>query len=96
MAYELHFQILSVLGFIISLYFVFIYLGLTKPSNILIPANVCSKNKCSSVLETRFASVFKVPNFYLGLIYYFIVFVSSFFELNNTMLIFLLTLSWIY
>ena len=94
MAYALFFQISSILGFIISLYFVFTYLGLTKPSNKLIPADICSKNACSSVLETRFARVFKVPNFYLGTIYYFMVFISSFFALNNLILYFFLALSW--
>ena len=94
MPYALFFQISSILGFIISLYFVFTYLGLTKPSNKLIPANVCSENSCSSVLETRFARVFKFPNFYLGLIYYSMVFISSFFVLNNLILYFFLALSW--
>jgi len=94
MVYELYFQILSILGFVISLYFLFTYLGLTKPSNKLIPSNVCSENTCLSVLETRFARVFKIPNFYLGLIYYFMVFTSSFFILSGLILYGFLIVSW--
>jgi len=94
MAFELYLQLLSVLGLIISLYFVFIYHGIAKGSNKLVPKSICSEKTCHNVLQTKFARVFKVPNFYLGIDYYLIVFISTFFDLNNLILYGLLIISW--
>ncbi|MBS3102118.1 vitamin K epoxide reductase family protein [Candidatus Woesearchaeota archaeon] len=95
MPYPLYLQLLSASGFLISLYFAFTYHGFTKPSNKLIPADICSENMCHSILNTKFASVFKIPNFYLGLIYYFIVFLSGFFVLNNLILLIFVIVAWL-
>lgn len=73
MAATLVIAISSTLGILISLYFVAIYRGWTKGVNALVPKNVCSKNTCSAVLQTPFAHVFRVPNFYLGVVYYLVL-----------------------
>lgn len=88
-------QILSMIGFGISLYFLFTYHGLAKPSNKLIPINICSKNTCHSILQTRFSKVFKIQNFYLGMVYYYIIFILSFFKLPEFILISVIVVAWL-
>ncbi|MBS3131518.1 hypothetical protein J4212_03755 [Candidatus Woesearchaeota archaeon] len=88
-------QLLSIAGFLISLYFAFVYHGLARASEKLIPANVCSAKTCHSVLETKFAKAFKIPNFYLGLVYYYIVFVSTFYNPEGMILWGFLIVSWL-
>lgn len=71
-------QVCSALGFLISLYFVLIYRGIVKGSKTLVPEEVCSEKKCSSLLKTVFARALGVPNFYLGVLYYVLIFSATF------------------
>ena len=94
MPFEIYLQLLSALGFLISLYFVLVYHGFTQVSNKLIPVNICSENTCNSVLETKFSKVFKFPNFYFGLVYYLVIFISTFFVLEGIVYTGFLIVSW--
>lgn len=95
MPLTIYLQILSSLGILISIYFVLTYHGFTLPSSKLIPIHICSKGTCHNILKTRFSNVFKVPNFYLGLIYYLVVFFSTFFVLEKNILFGFLIVSWL-
>jgi uncharacterized membrane protein len=66
--------LLSVLGFLISLYFTLVYYQ-RIPANYFLVPRVCRMNEstCQTVLSTREARVFGVPNFILGLAYYTLV-----------------------
>jgi len=72
-------QIISMMGFAISTYFLLVYKGLLGGIESILPAAVCSKNSCNAVLETPFSRVFKIPNFILGIFYYSAVFLYPFF-----------------
>lgn len=63
--------LLSLTGFLISLYFTLVYYQ-RIPANYFLVPRVCrmSEPNCQTVLSTRDARVFGVPNFVLGLIYY--------------------------
>lgn len=67
-------QILSMFGLAISVYFLLVYSGVLTGNESMLPKNMCTKNSCHAVLETKFANVFKVPNFVLGIFYYLAVF----------------------
>lgn len=62
---------LSLLGFLISLYFTLVYHKLMPSDSRFIP-KFCrlDQSSCESILNTRDAHVFGVPNFYLGLVFY--------------------------
>jgi len=64
------------IGLVISLYFTAIYKGWMKGISFLVPKEVCSKNTCVEILKTKFAHLFVIPNFYLGIIYYLFILIS--------------------
>ena len=68
--------VLCAAGLYISLYFTLVYYGVIPAENSFVPA-FCSlkENTCQSVLNTRFARVFGVPNSLLGIIYYVLILV---------------------
>jgi len=70
--------IFSALGFMISLYFTLVYHKLMPPDAPFIP-KLCrmDQSSCQSLLSTRDARVFGVPNFYLGLVFYVVIVVVS-------------------
>jgi uncharacterized membrane protein len=70
---------LSAAGLYISIYFTLVYYGMIQAENSIMPA-FCSmkEHTCQSVLNTRFARVFGVPNSLLGVIYYFLILVLLF------------------
>jgi uncharacterized membrane protein len=63
--------LLSILGFLISLYFAAMYHTLALRVDRYIP-NFCriEPSTCTTVLETSQARLFGVPNFDLGMLYY--------------------------
>ena len=63
--------LLSTVGFLLSLYFALVYHKLIKPDSSVIP-QVCrmDESSCGSLLRTKEAALFGLPNFYLGLAYY--------------------------
>ena len=75
--------LLSLIGFLISLYFTLVYYR-KIPANYFLVPQVCrmEEGACQAVLSTRDARVFGVPNFVLGLGYYslilFIVLIKGF------------------
>jgi len=88
-------QLCSILGLLISLYFLAIYQGLIKGNTALVPQKMCSKNTCSEVLKTPFARVFKVPNFTLGILYYLMIFFLTVFTLPSAVQLFITIISWL-
>lgn len=70
--------LLSLTGFLISLYFTLVYYR-RIPANYFLVPRVCrmEESRCQTVLSTRDARVFGVPNFVLGLIYYALVFLTA-------------------
>jgi uncharacterized membrane protein len=67
---------LSAAGLYISIYFTLVYYGVIQAENSIMPA-FCSlkEHTCQSVLNTRFARVFGVPNSLPGAIYYALILV---------------------
>ena len=87
--------IISILGLIISLYFLIVYKGIIKGMNKLLPKEICSENTCNAILETRFAKVFKIPNFILGIFYYIIILLASLYPYYLVFFrVFFILLSW--
>jgi uncharacterized membrane protein len=67
---------LSAAGLYISIYFTLVYYGVIQAENSIMPAFCSMKtHTCQSVLNTRFARVFGVPNSLLGVIYYLVILV---------------------
>ena len=62
---------LAAAGLYIAAYFTLVYYGVLEASTMLMP-RVCrlEKRTCETVLSTRFARVFGVPNSLLGVAYY--------------------------
>jgi uncharacterized membrane protein len=62
---------LSVIGLYIAAYFTLVYYGLVSANTRLMPS-VCrlEERTCQTVLGTRYARVFGVPNSLLGVLYY--------------------------
>lgn len=67
---------LAAVGLYIAAYFTLVYYGVLEASTTLMP-RVCrlEKRTCQTVLSTRFARVFGVPNSLLGVAYYVVVIV---------------------
>jgi uncharacterized membrane protein len=67
---------LAAVGLYIAAYFTLVYYGVLEASTKLMP-RVCrlEKRTCQTVLSTRFARVFGVPNSLLGIGYYMVVIV---------------------
>lgn len=67
---------LAAVGLYIAAYFTLVYYGVLEASTRLMP-RVCrlEKRTCQTVLGTRFARVFGVPNSLLGVAYYLVVIV---------------------
>jgi uncharacterized membrane protein len=63
--------VLAAVGLYIAAYFTFVYYGVLESNTLLMP-KVCrlEKGTCETVLSTRFARVFGVPNSLLGVVYY--------------------------
>src|SRR5262245_38259201 len=73
---------LAIAGLYISLYFTLVYYGILRAENSFVPAFCSLKEEtCRSVLNTRFARVFGVPNSLLGVIYYVAILVLLFAQL---------------
>jgi uncharacterized membrane protein len=71
--------VLSAIGFYIAMYFTLVYYGFIQAENSIMPAFCSMKtHTCQSVLNTRFARVFGVPNSLLGVIYYLLILVLLF------------------
>ena len=67
---------LAAVGLYIAAYFTLVYYGVLEASTRLMP-RVCrlEKRTCQTVLSTRFARVFGVPNSLLGVVYYAVIIV---------------------
>lgn len=67
---------LAAVGFYIAAYFTLVYYGLIAANTRLMP-NVCQlkERTCKTVLSTRYARLFGVPNSLLGVLYYLAVIV---------------------
>jgi len=76
--------IVAAIGWYIAAYFTLVYYGLVAANSNLMP-NVCrlDERTCQTVLTTKYARVFGVPNSLLGVLYYSIVIVSLSFGLAN-------------
>jgi uncharacterized membrane protein len=63
--------VLATLGLYIAAYFTLVYYGIVSASTKLMP-NVCQleERTCQTVLGTKYARVFGVPNSLLGVLYY--------------------------
>ncbi len=70
---------LSSIGFLISLYFALVHRNTIRPDAQWIPA-ACrlDEQSCGSILRTPEAKIIKIPNFYLGIVYYIGLIVLSF------------------
>ncbi|MDO8683227.1 MAG: vitamin K epoxide reductase family protein [Armatimonadota bacterium] len=63
--------LLSLAGLADSLYFTLVYYGYMRPDARFIPAICQMENSaCKTVLESKYARVFSIPNSLLGLPYY--------------------------
>ena len=74
----IHFLIiaLAVIGLYIAAYFTLVYYGLLRPSTRLMPSVCRLKDRtCQTVLTTKYAHLFGVPNSLLGVFYYLAVIV---------------------
>ena len=62
---------LATVGLYIAAYFTLVYYGIVRASTKLMP-NVCrlEERTCQTVLGTKYARVFGVPNSLLGVLYY--------------------------
>jgi len=63
--------VLSAAGLLISVYFAFVHHGIIKSDSTLIPS-FCrmDQSSCLSILGTREARMFGIPNFHLGILFY--------------------------
>jgi uncharacterized membrane protein len=70
--------ILSLAGFLISLYFTLVYYRKIPANHFLVP-RICrmEESRCQTVLSAPDARVFGAPNFLLGLIYYTLIFLAA-------------------
>jgi uncharacterized membrane protein len=79
MAARILIAVLSATGLYISIYFTLVYYGVIQAENSIMPAFCSMKtHTCQSVLNTKFARVFGVPNSLLGVIYYLLILVLLF------------------
>ena len=69
--------LLAMVGLYIAAYFTLVYYGVVKADSRMMP-QVCQLDdrSCKTVLQTRQARVFGVPNSLLGVVYYFVAIVS--------------------
>jgi uncharacterized membrane protein len=71
--------VLSATGLYIAMYFSLVYYRVIQPENSIMPAFCSMKtHTCQSVLNTKFARVFGVPNSLLGVVYYLLILVLLF------------------
>jgi uncharacterized membrane protein len=77
---NLSLALLSFVGFVISVYFTLVHRKLLRPDAAWIP-EVCrmEEQSCGTILGTPEARLLRVPNFYLGVIYYLGLIILSFF-----------------
>src|SRR6185369_7351545 len=62
---------LAVIGLYIAAYFTLVYYGLLRPSTKLMPSVCRLKDRtCQTVLTTKYARLFVIPNSLLGVLYY--------------------------
>jgi uncharacterized membrane protein len=87
-------QALSILGFLISLYFALSYRNMISASTRLI-GRICSENVCKAVTATSYSRLFKLNNFDLGLAYYTAVFTLTFLSLPAIATYTALAIMWI-
>ncbi|MEP0822617.1 MAG: vitamin K epoxide reductase family protein [Ignavibacterium sp.] len=80
---DLPLLVLSLIGLQIALYFTLVHHKFLRPDADWLP-EVCrmDERSCGSILATPEARVLKVPNYYLGMMYYVILIVLSFFPLG--------------
>ena len=73
------FQILSLIGFLISLYFTLVYRNQLASNTPWIP-KMCrmEAGDCDQIIRTPDAHLFGIPNFYLGIVLYAVCIVSPF------------------
>ena len=73
--------VLSVVGLANALYFTFAYYGRIKKAR-WVPEILCARegSSCVTVVQTPYARVFGVPNSLLGIIYYFLLIWSAFYN----------------
>jgi len=73
--------VLSVAGFLISLYFTLVYYQ-RIPANYYLVPRFCrmEESTCQSILSTREARLFGAPNFLYGILYYAVVFLGTLLE----------------
>jgi len=73
------FLLLSLIGSLISVYFALVYYQ-RIPANYYLVPRICrmKESTCQTVLSTRDARVFGIPNSALGVLYYGIVFLITF------------------
>jgi uncharacterized membrane protein len=86
-------QELSILGFLISLYFALSYRNVISASTLLI-GRICSENVCKVVTSSKYARLFGFSNFDVGLAYYTAVFILSFLSLPVTATYTILVIMW--
>ena len=72
-------QILSVLGFLISLYFTLVYHRRISASTKWVP-RVCRMEEgvCDQIIHTPEARLLGIPNFHLGLVFYLVLIAAPF------------------
>jgi uncharacterized membrane protein len=70
----------SIIGLLISLYFALVYRNIIRPDAAWIPA-LCriDEQSCGFILRSPEAKIIRIPNFYLGIGYYVLLLVLSFF-----------------
>ncbi len=76
--------IVSVVGFLISLYFTLVYYQ-RIPANYYLLPRFCrmEESTCQSILSTREARLFGAPNFLYGILYYALVFLDTLLESSD-------------
>lgn len=63
--------LLAFVGLLISVYFALVYHGLVRSDARFIPSFCRMENdSCLSIIHTREAKILRIPNFYLGIIFY--------------------------
>lgn len=84
--------ILSIMGLFLSFYFLCAKRGWFPKFVKNMP--LCDGNTCIRVSDSKYGSMFIVPNYISGLIYYVIILIFSFVNADKNVLYFLLVVSW--
>ena len=88
-------QVLALIGFAISLYFIMVYRGILSQNTRMLPKDICSPHTCGNIIATQYSYLFGIQNFVWGLLFYTLIFLAGFFQFGHTYLLLIMLATWV-